>query len=68
MPTAREVVRFLKLKGFQEKRQSGSHLVLQHPSSKIRLVVPMHSGDIPKGLLRRIVKDSGYSMEEFETS
>ncbi|HEY2917942.1 MAG TPA: type II toxin-antitoxin system HicA family toxin [Candidatus Binatia bacterium] len=33
MPTAREIVRFLKRKGFQENRQSGSHLILQNPQS-----------------------------------
>ena len=31
--TARELVRFLKLQGFVEDRQSGSHLVLRPPSS-----------------------------------
>lgn len=65
MATAKAVVKFLKQKGFVEKRQTGSHLVLQHPAKKIRTVVPMHKGDLPKGLLHRILKDVGSSVEEF---
>ncbi len=65
MATAREVVRFLKKNGFIEKRQKGSHLVLQHPTTKYRTVIPIHSGDIPKGLLHRILKDAGFHLEDF---
>ncbi|MDE2292313.1 MAG: type II toxin-antitoxin system HicA family toxin [Elusimicrobia bacterium] len=65
MPTARELVRFLRSRGFVEKRQSGSHLVLQHPGTKYRAVVPVHSGDVPKGLLHRILKDAGFTLEDF---
>lgn len=65
MGSAREVVRFLKSKGFVEKRRRGSHLVLQHPATKYRTVVPIHTGDLPKGLLHRILKDSGHTLEEF---
>ncbi len=65
MATAREVVRFLKSKGFLEKRQRGSHPVLQHPGTKYRAVVVIHSGDLPKGLLHRILKDAGLTLEEF---
>ena len=67
MAVARQVVRFLKRRGFVEKRQSGSHLVLQHPLTKFRTVVPMHPGDLPKGLLHRILKDAGLSLEDFES-
>lgn len=65
MATAREIVRFLRSKGFIEKRQRGSHLVLQHPATKFRTVIPIHSGDLPKGLLHRILKDAGLTLEEF---
>jgi predicted RNA binding protein YcfA (HicA-like mRNA interferase family) len=47
MATAREVVRFLKRKGFIEKRQKGSHLLLQNPHTGYRTSVPMHPGDLP---------------------
>ena len=65
MATARQVVRFLKRKGFVAKRQSGAHLVLQHPETKYRTVVPIHPGDLPKGLLHRILKDAGLSLQDF---
>jgi len=65
MATAREVVRFLKRHGFIEKRQSGSHLVLQNPRTRYRAVVPIHPGDLPKGLLHRILKDAGLEIPDF---
>jgi len=65
MPTAREIVRFLKRKGFKEKRQAGSHLILQNPQSGYRTIVPMHAGDLPTGLLLRILKDAGFSLNDF---
>jgi predicted RNA binding protein YcfA (HicA-like mRNA interferase family) len=65
MPTARQVVRFLKRKGFIEKRQKGSHLLLQHPQTGYRTIVPMHAGDLPTGLFLKILKDAGYTIDEF---
>lgn len=65
MPTAREVISFLKRKGVVLKRQSGSHAVMKHPEKKIRVVIPVHSGDLPKGLFHRILKDAGYTLEDF---
>ena len=29
------------------------------------LVVPVHKGDIPRGLFLRILKDAGFSEDEF---
>ena len=29
------------------------------------LIVPIHSGDIPRGLFLRILKDAGFSEEDF---
>jgi predicted RNA binding protein YcfA (HicA-like mRNA interferase family) len=65
MPTAREVVRFLKRKGFIEKRQKGSHLLLQHPQTGYRTSVPMHPGDLPTGLFLKILKDAGFTLADF---
>jgi predicted RNA binding protein YcfA (HicA-like mRNA interferase family) len=65
MPTARDVARFLKRKGFVEKRQRGSHLILQNPETGYRTTVPMHPGDLPKGLFLKILKDAGFSLEDF---
>jgi len=64
MPTARELLRFLRKLGYEEKRQKGSHRILIHPGRPM-LVVPIHSGDLPRGLFLRILKDAGSSEEEF---
>jgi predicted RNA binding protein YcfA (HicA-like mRNA interferase family) len=65
LATAREVLRFLKRKGFIEKRQKGSHLILQHSRSGYRTIVPMHPGDLPMGLFLKILKDAGLSLDDF---
>jgi len=64
--TARELVRFLKSQGFVEDRQSGSHLTLWHPERNMSVTVPVHTGcDIGRGLAVRILKDAGFSVEQY---
>jgi mRNA interferase HicA len=65
MPTSKDVLRFLKKKGFQETRQSGSHLILKNPETGYRTVLPIHSGDLPKGLFLKILQDAGFNMDDF---
>jgi len=57
--TPRELRRLLEQNGFVFTRQSGSHAIFKHPISKLRVVLPMHSRDIPKGTLHAILKDAG---------
>jgi predicted RNA binding protein YcfA (HicA-like mRNA interferase family) len=64
MPTAKELLRFLIAKGYKRVRQTGSHLILSHPSRAL-LVIPMHARDLPKGLFLKILKDAGFSREDF---
>ncbi|MGH9432232.1 MAG: type II toxin-antitoxin system HicA family toxin [Terriglobia bacterium] len=64
MPTAQRLLRFLRKQGYAEERQSGSHLILKHPARPM-LVLPIHRGDIPRGLFLRILKDAGFSEKEF---
>lgn len=65
MPNAREIVGFLCANGYAEARQAGSHLILKHPERKT-LTVPVHRGkDLPKGLFLRILKDAGFTLEQF---
>ena len=64
--TARELVRFLKAQGFVDDRQSGSHLTLWHPERNISVTVPIHTGcEIGRGLAVRILKDAGFSVEQY---
>jgi len=64
MPRAAELLRFLQRQGYRSTRQPGSDLVLEH-SERPLLVVPVHRGDLPKGLFMKILKDAGFSLEEF---
>ena len=65
MANARELLSFLLRNGYTESRQSGSHLILKHSARKT-VVVPVHRGkDLPKGLFLRILKDAGFTIEEF---
>lgn len=64
--TARKIVRALKRAGFVEDRQRGSHLILIHPDTMARTVVPIHAGRTIKApLLRAIVRDASLSVDEF---
>ena len=61
----REFVRKLKRAGFAVDHQTGSHLVLYHPSG-VRLVVPMHAREMKRGLLVALIKQAGLSIESFQ--
>lgn len=63
--TAKRLIRFLKRRGWIEDRQRGSHLILIHPVTKLRVVVPMHSGDLHKGTLLEILKDAGFTLADY---
>jgi len=60
------VVKVLTKIGYNVVRQKGSHLRLKDPenSSHKPVTVPLHKS-IKPGLLRRIIKDAGLSVEEF---
>lgn len=55
----RELRRILEQNGFVFTRQSGSHAIFKHPVNKRRVVLPIHSSDIPTGTLNAILKDAG---------
>jgi predicted RNA binding protein YcfA (HicA-like mRNA interferase family) len=63
--SARDLIRFLKAQGFVEDRQSGSHMTLWHAERRIQVTVPIHAGDIGRGLAARILKDAGYGVDEY---
>jgi predicted RNA binding protein YcfA (HicA-like mRNA interferase family) len=63
---AEEVQRILLRLGFVLIRQSGSHAVYRHPEGRWA-TVPMHAGkDVARGTLRKIIRDAGLTVEEFE--
>jgi predicted RNA binding protein YcfA (HicA-like mRNA interferase family) len=64
--SARELLRFLKSQGFVEDRQAGAHLTLRHHARKVTVTVPVHTGvDIGRGLAVRILKDAGFTVEDY---
>jgi len=64
--TPRKIIRKLKKNGFVEDHQTGSHLVLLHPGRGLRVVVPIHSRDIPRGTLMSILKQAGLFEENMK--
>ena len=62
---ARQLIRVLKQAGFTEDGQTGSHRFFVKESRNIQTSVPIHSGDIGRGLLKKILKQAEISEEEF---
>jgi predicted RNA binding protein YcfA (HicA-like mRNA interferase family) len=64
MPIAKVLLRFLRSRGYRETRQTGSHMILVHATRRM-LVIPMHKGDLPRGLFLRVLKDAGLTEKDF---
>ena len=62
----RELAKFLESLGFRVTRTKGSHVRLKSEDGRVT-TVPVHGNkDIPKGLLRKIIReDLEISLEEF---
>jgi predicted RNA binding protein YcfA (HicA-like mRNA interferase family) len=63
----REVVKALERTGFLFDRQQGSHATYRNPVTKHTTVVPMHSKELPRWLLKKIIKEAGLTEDEFRT-
>jgi predicted RNA binding protein YcfA (HicA-like mRNA interferase family) len=61
----KEVVAALKRYGFEETHQKGSHLYLISSDKKRMTSVPIHPGDLHRGLLKQILKQAGISESDF---
>jgi predicted RNA binding protein YcfA (HicA-like mRNA interferase family) len=64
--SSKEMVAILKRLGFDEIRQKGSHKLFSHQQDGRNTVIPMHSKDLKRGLIKAILKDIGISYEEYE--
>jgi len=66
--TGKDIVRALERAGFIIDRVVGSHHVMAHPSDPKRTVsVPVHGNrDLKRGTLRAIIRQSGFSVDEFD--
>ncbi len=65
MIDAIRMIKALKRLGFIETGQKGSHVLLEHPVSKAQTSVPMHGGDLKRGLMKAILRQAGLSEDEF---
>lgn len=62
--SARECISALEKIGFRIRRQKGSHITLIRDEPYRRVTVPNHK-EIKSGMLRRIIRDAGITVEEF---
>jgi predicted RNA binding protein YcfA (HicA-like mRNA interferase family) len=62
----REVVRKLRAFGSQFNRQAaGSHEIWFNPATNIYTTIPNHSGDLPEGTLRVILRQARIDVDRF---
>ena len=62
----KELLKALLEAGFYIHHQAGSHARLFHRARpELKVTVPIHSKDIPKGVLKRILRQADLSTEEF---
>jgi len=62
----RVVVAALERAGFFIHHSRGSHVQLKHRDHpELRITVPYHSGDLPPGTLRSIIRQAGLTVEQF---
>jgi predicted RNA binding protein YcfA (HicA-like mRNA interferase family) len=55
--SGKEFIGFLQGLGFIVVRINGSHYRMKHPDGRITTVPVHRNEDLPKGLLRRIIRD-----------
>lgn len=62
----KQVLQALLRAGFYIHHQTGSHARLFHKTKPhLRVTIPIHSGDIPRSTLSRILKQAELSKKEF---
>lgn len=62
----RDIVRRLKKLGFIfDRHVAGSHEIWYNPKTKRYTTIPNHTGDIPEGTLRAMLKQAGVTPDEF---
>ena len=62
----REIVTILKRLGFEFYRQAaGSHEIWYNPQTNRFTTIPNHTGDMPEGTLRAILKQAGVNIDVF---
>ena len=63
--TANQMCKILERHGMQKLRQKGSHAFYLGGNGETT-VVPMHSGDLKRSLIRNIISQAGLNVSEYE--
>jgi predicted RNA binding protein YcfA (HicA-like mRNA interferase family) len=58
-----DAVKVFRQLGYEVDHQTGSHIILRHPSQR-RLTVPNHR-ELAKGTLRALIREAGLTKEQF---
>lgn len=62
---AKKLIKVLQSLDFIELRQKGSHKFFYRKKDNKATVIPFHSKDIGRGLLRKILNEINLSVDEF---
>ena len=62
--TSKRLIKILKRRGFLLDHTTGSHFIFYHPERDIRVTIPYHAKDVPKGTLHSILKEAGLSEKD----
>ncbi|HEY9809257.1 MAG TPA: type II toxin-antitoxin system HicA family toxin [Halomicronema sp.] len=62
--SGRECIKALERIGVYQKRRESSHIILRRDEPFAQIVVPDHQ-ELAKGTLRAIIREIGFSVEEF---
>lgn len=62
--TSTQMCKFLNDIEFELIRQKGSHRFYQHSDGRTT-VVPMHTGDLDRTLIRKILRDIDMSIDDY---
>lgn len=61
----KKIIKILLILGFIERDALGSHVFFKHPDGRTT-VIPIHTKEISKGLLRKILNDIQVSKDEYD--
>ncbi|MCL2055660.1 MAG: type II toxin-antitoxin system HicA family toxin [Oscillospiraceae bacterium] len=63
--SANDMCKILEMHGMRKLRQKGSHAFYLGSGGNMT-VVPMHTGDLKRSLIRQIISQAGISISEYE--
>lgn len=62
--TPKKLIKVVKARGFVLDHVQGSHYIFLHADGR-RLVVPVHTNDLPRGTLHAILQQARISLDDY---